>query len=124
MPYVYIFSEKTRNEEQQKREFTDRNYFIDNFVPTEQTLVQATQQNVEQLEFLMDKLKDDIEEMTKNMLVGGKQKEVEIKKNAKKDEENFQVKLKEEEGKYSQEIGQLKLKIQLFEKQVEMEKTK
>lgn len=47
MPYVYIFSEKTRNEEQQKREFTDRNYFIDNFVPTEQTLVQATQQNVE-----------------------------------------------------------------------------
>ena len=76
MPYVYIFSEKTRNEEQQKREFTDRNYFIDNFVPTELTLVQATQQNVEQLEFLMDKLKDDLEEMTKNMLIGGKQREI------------------------------------------------
>lgn len=47
MPYVYIFSDKTRNDEQQKREFTDRNYFIDNYVPTELALVQASQQNVE-----------------------------------------------------------------------------
>lgn len=50
----------------------------------------------------MDKLKDDLEEMTKNMLIGGKQKEVDIKKNAKKDEEDFQVKLKEEEERYSE----------------------
>lgn len=72
----------------------------------------------------MDKLKDDLEEMTKNMLVGGKQREIEIKRSAKKDEEEFQIKLKEDECKYSEEIGQLKLKIELFEKQIDMEKTK
>ena len=34
MPYVYIFSSKTVNDEMQKREFTDRSYFIDHFTPT------------------------------------------------------------------------------------------
>lgn len=76
MPYVYIFSEKTRKAEQQKREFTDRNYFIDNYAPTEGALMQAAHQNMEELEFFMDKLKDDLEEMTKNLLFNGKQREV------------------------------------------------
>lgn len=79
MPYVYIFSEKTRTAEQQKREFTDRGYFIDNYTPTEGVLMQAAHQNQEELEFFIDKLKDDLEEMTKNLLTAGRQKEAEIK---------------------------------------------
>lgn len=86
MPYIYILSEKTRKAEQQKREFTDRNYFIDNYAPTEGILMQAAQQNLEELEFFIDKLKDDLEEMTKNLLFNGKQREVEIKKTAKTSE--------------------------------------
>jgi hypothetical protein len=83
MPYVYIFSEKTRKAEQQKREFTDRNYFIDNYAPTEGVLMQAAHQNVEELEFFIDKLKDDLEEMTKNLLFNGRQRETEIKQTTK-----------------------------------------
>lgn len=61
MPYVYLFSEKTKGEEEQKREFTDRNYFIDNFTPTELILTQTSQRSIDELEFFIDKIKDDIE---------------------------------------------------------------
>lgn len=57
----------------QKRQFTDRAYFIDHFTPTEAYLTQASQQNIEELQFLIDKLKDDIEEMVKS--VSGKSKQ-------------------------------------------------
>ncbi len=45
--------------------------------------MQAAHQNVEELEFFIDKLKDDLEEMTKNLLLSGRTKEVEIKKSTK-----------------------------------------
>ena len=49
MPYVFIFSEKTINDEMQKREFTDRTYFMDSFTPTEVELTESSRQNIEEL---------------------------------------------------------------------------
>jgi hypothetical protein len=42
-------------------------------------LSQASQQNIEELEFFVDKLKDDIEEMTKTLLIRGKETESQLK---------------------------------------------
>jgi hypothetical protein len=124
MPYVYIFSEKTRQAEQQKREFTDRNYFIDNYVPTEGVLMQAAHQNVEELEFFIDKLKDDLEEMTKNLLLDGRTKEVEIKKSTKTCQEDFKKALKQDEGKYSVELQQVHTQLELNERTTDSERVK
>ena len=59
----------------QKRQFTDRAYFIDSFTPTEGMLTQQNQQKIEELEFLVDKLKDDLQEMTKTSVTKGKEDE-------------------------------------------------
>ena len=49
--------------------------------------MQAAHQNMEELEFFIDKLKDDLEEMTKNILSNGRQRESEIKKSTKASQE-------------------------------------
>lgn len=56
--------------------------------------MQAAHQNVEELEFLIDKLKDDLEEMTKNVLLNDRTKESEIKKSTKACEQDFEKALK------------------------------
>ena len=57
---MYVFNEKTMGDEMQKREFTDRSYFIDHFTPTETIITQGQEQSIEELEFFIDKLKDDL----------------------------------------------------------------
>jgi len=68
MPFVYLLNNKIKGLEQQKREFTDRNYLIDEWAPTEIALIQVKQQNIDELNFFVDKMRDDIDEMTKSSL--------------------------------------------------------
>ena len=86
--------------------------------------MQAAHQNVEELEFFIDKLKDDLEEMTKNLLCNGRQNETEIKKSTKACEEEFKKGLKEEEGKYSGELQQVRTQLELNERTTENERAR
>ena len=106
MPFVYIFSEKTINEEMQKRQFTDRSYFIDNFTTTETVISQNSQQYIQELEFFVDKLKDDLEEMTKNALAKGKVEEKGLKNRTRKEQVGFREELKKEEDAYTVELNE------------------
>lgn len=67
MPIIYLLNNKIKGLEQQKREFTDRNYLIDEWAPTEMGLTQNKQQTIDELNFFVDKLRDDIDEMTKSL---------------------------------------------------------
>jgi small-conductance mechanosensitive channel len=87
-------------------------------------LMQAAHQNVEELEFFIDKLKDDLEEMTKNLLFNGRQNETEIKKSTKTCEEDFKKGLKEEEGKYSGELQHVRTQLELNERTTENERAR
>jgi hypothetical protein len=49
MPYIYAFSEKTRDKEMQKRELVDRTYFIDSYTPTEITMTENNSQIIGEL---------------------------------------------------------------------------
>lgn len=49
MPYIYAFSNNTRDKELQKRELVDRTYFIDNYTPTEVTMTENKSQIIGEL---------------------------------------------------------------------------
>lgn len=59
----------------------------------------------------MDKLKDDLEEMTKTILLTGKQKQGEIKNSVKVNEESFKKNLREQELKYNEQLESVKIKL-------------
>lgn len=62
--------------------------------------------------------------MTKNVLLNGRTKEVQIKKSTKVCEEDFKKTLKEDESKYSAELQQIRTQLELNEKTMESERVK
>lgn len=108
----------------QKRQFTDRNYFIDNFTPTQISLTQASQQNIDELQFFIDKIKDDIEEMTKNMNAKWKAEEKVIKTSAKVQEKDFHADIKKDQVFFKEQIIKLRDVVEENQKMFQNEKNK
>ncbi len=81
----------------QKRELVDRTYFIDSYTPTEITMTENNSQIIGELQFFIDKLKDDLEQMTKALASRGKVEERSLKEDAKQDEKMFKLEAKDVE---------------------------
>ena len=58
------------------------------------------------MEFFVDKLKDDLEEMTKNALAKGKVEEKGLKNKTRKEQVGFREELKKEEDAYTVELNE------------------